>query len=204
VKRGHENAAVRNAVLRSCQASSLPGSDSLEMLPPPLYPLCRDYYFEELARRAPSATVVTNTSPGHIHVAAFMMEAIGNVRFLFVKRDIEDNVLRIYMARYRGGNAYAYDLKAARDQVLRYNEMIDLMAEKFPDIVRVVRYEDMVLRPDAARSAAAELCRLTTSSKPLPAISNDSGCATPYRHFMNVEAAAAQPLAGIGKKISFP
>jgi hypothetical protein len=206
VKRGHENAAVRNAVLRTCQASSLPGSDSLEALPPQLHPLCRDYYFEELARRAPSARVVTNTSPGYIHVAAFMVEAIRNVRFVFVKRDVDDNVLRIYMARYRGGNAYAYDLKAARDQVLRYNEMIDLMAQKFPDIVRVIRYEDMVLRPEAARSAAAELCGLTVSGKPLPAISNDSGCAKPYRHFMDTEAAAARPsaplLTGISK--TFP
>jgi hypothetical protein len=204
VKRGHESPAVRNAVRRTFQVSSLPDSDSLELLPPHLYPLCREYYFEELARRARSARVVTNTSPGYIHVAAFMVEMIKNVRFLFVKRNVEDNILRIYMARYRSGNAYAYDLKAARDQVLRYNDMIDLMVEKFPDIVRVIHYEDMVLRPAAARSAAAELCGLTTSGNPLPAISDDSGCAKPYRHLMEIEAGVTLPLASIGKEISLP
>jgi len=55
VKRGHESPAVRTAVLGSFQVSSLPGSESLELLPPRLYPLCREYYFEELARRARSA-----------------------------------------------------------------------------------------------------------------------------------------------------
>ncbi len=204
VKRGHEGPAVKNAVLRTFQASSLLGTDSLELLPPHLYRLCREHYFEELARRAPSARVVTNTNPAYIHVAAFMVEIIKNVRFLFVKRNVEDNVLRIYMARYRSGNAYAYDLRAARDQVLRYNEMIDLMAEKFSDIVRVIAYEDMVLRPDVARSLAAELCGLDSSGDPLPTISDDSGCARPYRHFMEIEAGATQQPAGIGRKISLP
>ncbi len=171
-------------MLRTFRTSSLLSSIFLEQLPSQLYPFCRQYYLEELSRRAGSARVFTNTSPGHIHAAALIVENFPNARFIFVKRDLEDNVLRIYMTKYRSANAYAYDLKTAREHVLQYHQTIDLMAEKFPDIVRVIKYEDMVVNPAAALAATADLCELTMSDEPLPAIDPDCGCAAPYRHFM--------------------
>jgi hypothetical protein len=36
----------------------------------------------------------------------------------------------MFQFQYRGGNFYSYDLKAARDHVLWYNQMIDLLAAK--------------------------------------------------------------------------
>jgi tetratricopeptide (TPR) repeat protein len=184
VKRGYENPSVENAVRRAFQTGALLSSAFIEGLPPQLYSLCREIYLEELARRAGSAKVFTNTHPQRVHDAARILTVFPNVRFIFMKRDIDDNSLRIYMRRYRTGNAYAYDLGTTREHIRWYHDMIDLMAQKFPDIVRVINYEDMVADPAAALRTAAEICGLPMNDEPLPPIGEDRGCAEPYREFM--------------------
>ena len=184
VKRGYENPIVQNAVRRTFHTAGLLPSSQLEDLPAQAYPQCRDIYLEELARRAGSARVFTNTNPTAVYEAARMAAAFPDVRFVFVKRNVEDVVLRIYMRHYDKGNAYAYDLKSARDHVMWYHQMMDLLAEKLPDIVRVIHYEDMVADPAAVLRVAADLCGLPMPEGALPPIGDDRGCAAPYRQFM--------------------
>jgi hypothetical protein len=188
VKRGYENPGVENAVRRAFQTAALLTSNFLENLPPQLDSLCREFYVEELARRAGAAKVFTNTHPVRIHDAARMIAAFPNVRLILMKRDPEDNVLRIYMRKYRSGNAYAYDLKTARYNIVWHHRMIDVLAEKFPRFVRVIRYEDMVADPAAVLRVAADLCGLAVPEQPVPAVGDDRGCAQPYRQFMAAEA----------------
>ena len=186
VKCGYENPAMDNAMRRAFHtAALLPGK--LEALPPQFNPLCCELYLKEIGRRAGPATVFTNTTPVRIHDAALMAAAFPNTRFIFLKRHIEDNVLRIFMRRYSRGNLYSYDLKAARDHVLWYHEMIDLLAQKLPHIVRVIRYEDMVADPGAALRTAADLCGLPMPQRPLPPVGDDRGCSEPYRALMASE-----------------
>ena len=91
------------------------------------------------------------------------------------------------MRKYRSGNAHAYDLEAAREYILWYHHMIDLLAEKFPELVRVMRYEELVADPASALRVAADLCGLPMPGEPLPKIGDDCGCAQPYRQFMAAE-----------------
>jgi len=189
VKRGYENPGVDNAVRRTFQTAALL-IDRFERLPAEFRPLCCDLYRKELARRAGPAKVFTNTHPGRIHDAALMSAVFPNTRFILLKRNIEDNVLRIFMRRYARGNAYSYDLQAAYDHVVWYHQMIDLLAQKLPRIVRVIRYEDMTADPAVAVRAAAELCGLPMAHQPLVAPGDDRGCAQPYRKMM---AAALNP-----------
>jgi len=184
VKRGYENPIVEMVVRRTFQAASLPGGGTLATLPPALRHLCRDIYFQELARRIGTATVFTNTLAARISDAAFLLGVIPNVRFIFLKRNLEDNLLRIYMRQYTKGNAYAYDLHAARDYILWYSDMIGTMAGKFPDIVRIINYEDMVRDPATALASVAALCGLPTPAAAPLTINGDIGCAAPYRQFM--------------------
>jgi len=62
--------------------------------------------------------------------------------------------------------------------------MIDLTAEKLPDIAKVVSYETMVDDPAATLSEVAELCDLGMNEAPVPALGHDRGCAAPYRELM--------------------
>jgi Flp pilus assembly protein TadD len=117
VKRGYENPSVDQVVRRAFQgAGFLVGK--LESLPTQFHPLLANLYRHEIVRRAGPARVFTNTSPGRIHDAALIAAVFPNTRFILVKRDVDDNVLRIFMHRYLRGNFYAYDLKTARSRQL--------------------------------------------------------------------------------------
>jgi tetratricopeptide (TPR) repeat protein len=184
VKRGYENPSVENSIRRTFQGAGLLTAGMFEMLPPRLDSMCRDSYVKELAQRAGSAKVFTNTHPGRIHDASRVAAAFPDVRFIFVKRNLQDNMLRIYMRKYAFGNPYGYDLAAIRDHITWYHEMIDVLAEKLPGIARVVHYEDIVADPRAALEIAADLCGLPMEHGPPPNIGDDRGCAEPYRDFM--------------------
>ncbi len=189
VKRGYENPIVENAIGLAFDLSALLRSSYFEHLPAQLDLLCRTNYLEALSRRAGSAKVFTNTLPGRISDMARVVSVFLNVRVIFVKRNLEDTLLRVYLRRYNKGNGYSYDLKAARDYILWYHQMIDLMAEKFPDITRVIQYEDMVADPAGALRAAADLCGLPMHDRPLPPIGDDRGCAGPYQQLLAAEFA---------------
>ena len=118
VKRGYENPSVERAVRRAFQSAGLLASKMFEVLPPTLDAECREHYLDELTRRAGQAQVFTNTHPARIHDAARLASAIPNVRFIFIRRSLEDNMLRIYMRKYQSGNAYAYNLHSIREHIL--------------------------------------------------------------------------------------
>lgn len=187
VRRGYENPGWENAVSRAFEDAGLLTAWSLENLPPQFYPQCRANYLKELAQRAGSARVFTNTHPMHIHEAPRLVGLIPNVRFIFVKRNVDDLTLRIFMRNYRRGNAYGYDLVSIRDHITWYHEMMDIMAEKFPEIVRTITYEDMVCDPYAALGIAAELCGLDAPTGPMDPIGDDRDCSKPYRAMMSAD-----------------
>jgi len=185
-KAGYEIPIVETALRRTFQAAAIPTSSRLEDLPAPLLSLFRDMYLEDLAKRAGPARVFTNTLPGHVHNAVLLASVIPNVRFLLVKRSLEDVTWRIYLTKYLYGNSYAYDLKAIGDHLDWYNAMIDLTAEKLPEIAQVVSYEEMVDDPATILRDAARLCGLSINDRPVPSLPSDRGCSTPYRQFMGL------------------
>jgi tetratricopeptide (TPR) repeat protein len=187
VKRGYENPIVENAVRRTFQISALPPDSALSSLPAPAHPLCRTLYREELERRLAGKVVFTNTNSGCLFEAVHIASVFANVRFIFVKRNVEDNLLQIFMREYQAGNPYAYDLKAARQHISWQHQIIDLMAEKFPDIVRVIQYEDMLANLMVYLRTAAELCGLSIPNGLLPTVAGDPGCSAPYRQLMTTE-----------------
>ncbi len=189
VKCGHENPSVENAISRTFQEAGLLTTHWLGYLPPQFYPGVRELYIDELTRRgAISAKVVTNTHPVYITNAAHIAAIIPNARLLLVKRNTDDLTLRIFMKQYERGNPYAYDLNTIRAHIEWYNQMIDLLAQKFPKISRVIHYEDMVADPLATLRIAAELCGVPVSSETLPPIGDDRDCAKPYRQFLTAQA----------------
>jgi hypothetical protein len=129
--------------------------------------------------------------PDRIEDAMRVAADIPNARFIFIKRDIEDNCLRIFMRNYKRGNFYASDLRDIRDHLTFFNQMIDALAAKLPQISRVVTYENLVADPTAALAEAAHLCNLDVSIGAVPSIGDDRGCAVPYRDHIETALRAA-------------
>jgi hypothetical protein len=180
VKRGYENPIVENAVRRTFQLAGLLTERAFELLPSALDAQCREAYVDELVRRSGSAKVFTNTHPARVYDAARIASVFPNVRFIFIKRHRDDNLLRIFMRRYAVGNSFSYDLKSALDHIEWYHTMIDTLAEKLPKISRVIQYEDIIANPESALRTAADLCELSVANMPLSEIGDDRGCSKPY------------------------
>jgi tetratricopeptide (TPR) repeat protein len=190
-KRGHENPIVENAVRRTFQSSNFLTVSVMHHLPVQLEGLFNDIYFSDLAKRAGSAKVFTNTLSTCIYDAARLISLVKNVRFVFVRRNLEDNVFRIFMRKYRPGTVvYSYNLKSAREHITWYHQMMQLMADKFPDIVRILDYEDIVARPAATFEVVTQLCDQPMPDIKLPEVVGDVGCATPYRERLAAALAA--------------
>ncbi len=185
VKLGYENPIVENAVRRAFQTEGLLTSSRFVTLPLNLDALWRDFYVDDLKKRAGSANVFTNTHPGHIDDAVRIATALPSARFIFMKRDADDIALRIYMKQYGVANYHAFDIGNIRDHVAWYNRMIDGLAERLADVSRVIRYEDMIADPANALRSVAGLCGLDPPKGPIPALGDDRGCAKPYRDFMD-------------------
>jgi len=184
VKIGSEAPIVEKAVRRTFQTAAIPTSSRLENLPAELLPSFRDMYLEGLAQRVGTARVFTNTLPGHIHNAALLANVIPNVRFLLVKRNLDDVTWRIYLTKYLSGNAYAYDLRAILDYLEWYNTMIELTAEKLPDVTRIVSYEAITSDPATILHGAAEFCGLEVGERPMSPLPSDHGCSAHYVQFL--------------------
>jgi hypothetical protein len=63
--------------------------------------------------------------------------------------------------------------------------MIDLVAARFPEIAKIITYEDMVADPAASLRTAAALCDLSLGNGTIPAVANDIGCGVPYKSLMD-------------------
>jgi tetratricopeptide (TPR) repeat protein len=187
VKRGYESPIIENAVRRAYQSAGFLASRQYWTMPAQVEASCREFYLDELQRRAGGARVFTNSDPDRIHEAAKFAEIIPNVRLAFVKRDPEDLALRIFMKKYAAGNFHAYDLVAIRHYIAWYHQFIDVLAARFPEISCVISYEEMIADPLKIRAAVAQLCGLEATETPLgaPELEDDRNCAAPYLAWMD-------------------
>jgi len=190
VRRGYENPIVENTIRRTFQGAGLLTRGRLVELPAQLDPVFRQNYLEELRERAGAARIFTNTHPGRIADAWRLAAAVPGVRFIFIKREPYDLALRIYMKHYRSGNAHAYDLAAIFRYIGWYHAVMDGVAARFPEIARIISYEDMIENPRGALAIVAQLCGVTVPDELLPDLGDDRGASLPYRNFM--ESALAQ------------
>jgi len=185
VKRGYENRIVETAVRRTSQLCGLLTIDSLNSLPSGLDEKFSEIYVEELMARADATRAFTNTHPGRISNVGRLAQTVPNSRFIFVKRDLNDIVFRIFTKQYRANtNYYGYSIKNISNYVSWYYEMVDTWINTMPEICLTLSYEDMHTDPGETLNRAAEFCGLEVSGSKLPPLGDDTGCAEPYLTFL--------------------
>ncbi len=185
VKGGFENLMVATAVRRANQISGRLSDNNFAALPEKAYPAFAHLLQRETENRANGMDLYTTTTPGLIINVPRIAMTIPNSRFIFVKRDIHDIAIRIFMRRYRSGNTYAYSLRRIKDYIHWYNELIDIWTRLFPERTKVIQYEDLAKNPDDIWQELINFCGLDKSAPGNLDLGNDTDAAAPYRKFMD-------------------
>lgn len=147
VKKGYENHLLAQSVVRANHIDSRPSSSALNELSGGLFEAFCVLYADKLREHAGADKFFTTTNPNHITDVAEILNALPQAKFVLVKRDVADTVIRMLLQSYETGNVYTLDPDWARGHVERYHQMIDIWAEKFPDQTLVVSYDNLVETP---------------------------------------------------------
>jgi len=100
-----------------------------------------------------------------------------------MKRNIPDNMLRIFMKKYAEAFSNAYDLGEIYDYMMWYHELIDILHERLKEISIVVNYEDMVTDTPSVLVRVSDLCGVDFACGQT-AHAGDVGCAGPYMRYL--------------------
>jgi Tfp pilus assembly protein PilF len=183
VQAGGENALARLALERALGATGRASEQPARFVAE---------YRALLAERAGDAKLFSGTAPGGIRDLVDLISLVPNLRLVFLRRDRADTALRIYMKQY-SGNEYAGDLADIGAYLDYYESMTSRLLSRLPRSAILLRYEDMVANPAAARDAVARLCGLAVPSEPPPPVADDRNCAVPYAAFMKAPRPDDQP-----------
>lgn len=183
VQRGYESPIVKSTAIKVSAAAGLPRRDFAFQLPATADQAFRNLYADELAYRIKGKSHFTVTLPNVVVDAYHLARIIPNSRFIFVRRDIEDVVYRMYCTTYEQGNYHCYNLDKARAHTKWYCELQQTLVKNLPGISMTVNYEDMVIYPLKTTRAVSSFCGLRGEIGSLPDIGNDTGFAQQFINF---------------------
>lgn len=181
---GFENDAFRHALTETQREFGVDENKWADQLPDEYNARFVENVYRTIDELAEPGTMLTMTNPGLALNAAVLVAKIPNLRIVFVKRDPDDVALRIFQTQYESGNAYSYNLKTIKRHIEWYNEMMHATKSKFPDIVRVVKYEDMVEDPKRILDEVADFCNLPRLEGAVVSVPDDRGCSAPYKDYL--------------------
>ena len=185
VETGYESSIIESAIFSTCDEAGLSKITNLDELPDELQGSFKKHYLDILENFVKSDQIFTMTAPDTIQHINRAVEMLPNIRMVFVKRDIDDNILRIFMKRYQSLNSYAYNIEYIKEYLDWYNEMIDILHELHPQISAVIQYEDMVSEPENTLEIVSDLCGAELSVAELPPLGDDRNCSQPYLEWMS-------------------
>ena len=126
---GFESPILKNVTQTTYMEAGLPVHLYAFQLPRSTDAIYLDLYKKDITSRVGEKSFFTSTNPGRIYDIYQMARIIPNMRVVFVKRDIDDVIYRMYRTLYRKGKAYSYNLDAAREYVKWYYSMQDKYVE---------------------------------------------------------------------------
>lgn len=184
VQCGFESSLIRSATQKTSMRTGLLTLNNAYQLPLSTDGIFRDFYNKELVVLAEGKSFFTCTTPGRIYDVHHLVRVVQNTKIVFVKRDIDDTVYRIYRTRYRKSHAHSYNLDATREYVTWYHSMQDRFAELLPNRTMTINYEDMVADPLKIADNVRQFCGISTEFGTLPDIGDDRGSSKEFKEFL--------------------
>jgi len=92
--------------------------------------------------------------------AGFILSALPKAKIIWLSRDIRDSLWSIFKMRFETGQYYTYDFKTIHDHLSWGRRFRDYFAERAPDQVLRVQYEDLASDPDHWIRKILQFCDL--------------------------------------------
>jgi len=100
VKKGFENRVLNDSVVKVNQRDSRIQSNSLRYLPPQFFNEFSKHFVNQITLRADNAQFFTTTDPTLITNVTAIVRSLPHSKFVFIKRDMRDNAIRILQSHY--------------------------------------------------------------------------------------------------------
>jgi tetratricopeptide (TPR) repeat protein len=185
VKTGFEHNIVKDTAKRAAQKADLLSEDQLSNISSELNELSSRTYHEALSRHGGDARFLTITHPGAISDVGRLVDCVPEARFIFMKRDLDDNALRIFGYFYSPNtNQFASNIKDIYEYLDLHNRMIDNWLDKLGTKAMLISYEELAKNPEGTLERVCKFCGLKPPSKSELQTGNDTGCAEPYRKWL--------------------
>jgi tetratricopeptide (TPR) repeat protein len=183
LKIGDEYQIVSKTAQRVSQHAKMPTEKLLVNLPAIMNKSIAETYHAQLKEITGEAKALTMTNPGIIIDVGRLAECVSNARFVFVKRQMDDNAFKIFSKVYKidtNFNFFASDIKEIYRYLTWYNTMIDNWMDKLGNRAMTLQYEDLVEKPISSLELVAEFCGFKPPDEPKQHIIDGRGCAEPY------------------------
>ena len=187
VSRGFETKLISRAIKKTYMDAAFPILSRANDLPKPLENGFRKNFLQAVAEITDGKSAYVCTHPGRIIDAHRIATTIPNTRLIFIKRNIDDVVFRMFATKYSNRNDHTYDLETAREYVNWYYEIQDMLLTRLPNVSMVINYEDMAENPAATLEKVKSFCGIGGEIGELPNIGDDRGCSKPFLEFMENE-----------------
>lgn len=185
VKTGFEHNIVKDTAKRVAQKADLLSEDQLSDISSELNELSSRTYHEALSRHGGDASFLTITHPGATSDVGRLVDCVPEARFIFMKRNLDDNALRIFGYFYSPNtNQFASNIRDIYEYLDLHNRMIDNWLEKLGTKAMLISYEELAKNPGDTLERVCEFCGLKPPSNPDLQTGNDAGCAKPYKKWL--------------------
>lgn len=182
--RGFETNLINWATRKTYMDAAFPTLKSVNDLPRQFENLFRENFLQAVSKITGGKSAFVCTQPGGIIDAYRIATIVPNTRTVFVRRNIDDVVFRMFGTMYKNRNDHTYDLETAREYVNWYYEIQDMLLERLPEVSMIIDYEDMAGNPKAMLEKVKNFCGIEDDIDELPDIGDDRGCSEPFLEFM--------------------
>ena len=178
---GSENALLNEATLACFNEFGAFPTPKIEHIPVQAWRGFTRIYNDLVRLRHQNSDVFTSTSPGYLTKLPYIYRLLSNSKFVFVKRDRYDQISRIYFKHYREGNHISYDIRTIVEYLSKTELLMDTLAERLPNAVKVVNYEDCVSSPEKLYAEIMRFCGIKPGPVNIGELPSGIGCGEPYR-----------------------
>jgi tetratricopeptide (TPR) repeat protein len=122
--------------------------------------LGEDYIAATRARRGKSAFFVDKL-PLNFLYAGLIHLALPKAKIVLLERDPMDTCYAVYKNLFEGAYPFSYDLEELANYFVEYQQLMDHWQKVMPDVMHVVRYEDLVVEPKPVVESLLSYCGLS-------------------------------------------